>query len=200
MRFFGFLHIHVLTYSHTHTHILTHTYSHTHTHTHILTHAHSHTHTRTLTYSHTHTCTYTYSYKPTHTHTHSHTHTLTLTHIRLIRIERIVVSITYSKCRGNSCKWNLEVKRARPSAFWGWVTKREVAVSVWIEEVSHVIKWSKKSYMHTFSYYLRFYNFKIFWIFFDFFWIFQNFIPGSPITNSPGITCYPRRTYHIRQR
>jgi hypothetical protein len=32
-----------------------------------------------------------------------------------------------------------------------------------------VIKWSKKSYIHSFSYYLGFYNFKIFWIFFYFF-------------------------------
>jgi hypothetical protein len=42
--------------------------------------------------------------------------------------------------------------------------------------------------MHSFSYYLGFYNFKIFWIFFlDF----SKFYPGAPITSSPGIKCYP---------
>jgi hypothetical protein len=78
MRFFGFLHTHILTCAHTH----------------ILTLSHSHTHIHTLL----------------------HSHTPTLTHIRLIRIERVIVSISYNKCRGNSCKWNLEVKRARPGA------------------------------------------------------------------------------------
>jgi hypothetical protein len=141
-------------------------------------------HTHILTYAHTHILTL----------THSHTHTTTLTHISLIRV---IVSISYNKCRGNSCKWNSEVKRARPGALWGWVTEREVDVSVWIEEVKSVIKWSKKSYMHSFSYYLVFYNFKIFW---KFFWIFRNFIPGAPLTDSPGITCYPRRTDEMRQR
>jgi hypothetical protein len=36
------------------------------------------------------------------------------------------------------------------------------------KEISSVIKWSKKSYMHSFSYYLGFYNFKIFWNFLNF--------------------------------
>jgi hypothetical protein len=121
----------------------THTYSHAHTHT------YSHTHILTLTYTH--------SYTHTLTYTHSYTHT--------IRIERVIVSISYNKCRDNSFKWNSEVKRARrsPEARWGWMTKREVIVSVWIEKVPGVIKWSKKSYMYSFSYYLGFYNFKIFW-------------------------------------
>jgi hypothetical protein len=52
----------------------------------------------------------------THAHTHTHTHTLTLTDIRLIRIERVIVLIRYNVCRDGSCKWNLEVKRARPRA------------------------------------------------------------------------------------
>jgi hypothetical protein len=72
-------------------------------HTYILTHANTHTHT--------HTSTHTYS----HSHTHIHT-LLQLTHIRLIRIERVIVSISYNKCRGSSCKWKSEVKRARPGA------------------------------------------------------------------------------------
>jgi hypothetical protein len=58
MRFFGFLHTHILTCAHTH----------------ILT------------------------------LTHSYTHTPALTHIRLIRIERVRVPISYNKCRGNSRK------------------------------------------------------------------------------------------------
>jgi hypothetical protein len=62
---------------------------------------------RTHTYTHTHTLIY----------THSHTHTPTLTYIRLIRIKRVIVSRRYNKCRGNSCKWNSEVKRDRPGAF-----------------------------------------------------------------------------------
>jgi hypothetical protein len=62
------------------------------------------THTHILTQAHTHTNTLTY--------THSYTHT----HIRLIRIERVIVSISYNKCRGSSCKWNSEVKRARLGA------------------------------------------------------------------------------------
>jgi hypothetical protein len=95
----------------------------------------SHTHTHKHTYSHTHILTL----------THLHTHTPTLTHIRLIRIERAIVSISYNKCRGNSCKWNSEVKRARLGALWGWVTKREVTISVWIEKFRGVIKWSKKN-------------------------------------------------------
>jgi hypothetical protein len=86
-------------------------------HRHILTYAH----TQILTQAHTHILTL----------THSHTHTPTLIHIRLIRIERGIVSISYNKCRGNSCKWNSKVKRARPGALWGWVTKWEVAISVW---------------------------------------------------------------------
>jgi hypothetical protein len=64
-----------------------------------------------------HFCTHTYILTHTHTHiyilTHSHTHTPTLTHIRLIMIERVIVSISYNKCGGSSCKWNSEVKRAR---------------------------------------------------------------------------------------
>jgi hypothetical protein len=71
-------------------------------HTLILTHAH--THILTLTLSHTHILTL----------RHSHTHTPTLTDIRLIRIERVIVAIRYNGCRDGSCKWNLEVKRARP--------------------------------------------------------------------------------------
>jgi hypothetical protein len=68
----------------------------------------------THTYSHVHT--HAYSHTHTHIHTHSHIHTPTLTHMRLIRIERVIVSISYNKCRGNSCKWNSEVKRAMPGA------------------------------------------------------------------------------------
>jgi hypothetical protein len=114
-------------------------------------------HTHILTQAHTHILTL----------THSHTHTPTLTHIRLIRIERVIVSISYNMCRGSSCNWNSEVKRAGSGALWGWVIKWEVTVLVWIEDVSSVI-WSKKSYMHSFSYYLGFYNFKIFWNIFGF--------------------------------
>jgi hypothetical protein len=58
----------------------------------------------------------------------------------------------------------------------------------------------KKSYMHSFSYYLGFYKFKIFWNFFVFFLDFLKFYPGAPITNSPGITCYPQRTSQMRHR
>jgi hypothetical protein len=65
-------------------------------HTHILMDIRAYTHILTLTYS--------------------RTHTPTLTHIRLIRIERVIVSIRYNGCRDDSCKWNLEVKRARPGA------------------------------------------------------------------------------------
>jgi hypothetical protein len=94
------------------------------------THTHGHTHIHTLLHSHTHILTL----------THSHTHTHTLIHIRLIRV---IVSIRYNGCRDSSCKWNLEVKHARPGALWGWVTEREVIVSVWIEVIEGVIKWSK---------------------------------------------------------
>jgi hypothetical protein len=66
---------------------------------------------RFFTFLHTHILTY------VHTHililTHSHTHATILTHISLIRIERVIVSVSYNKCRGNSCKWNSKVKRAR---------------------------------------------------------------------------------------
>jgi hypothetical protein len=64
-----------------------------------------------------------HTYSRAHTHIltliDSHIHTPTLTHIRLIRIERVIVSIRYNGCRDGSCK-------------------------VRIEEISVVIKWSKK--------------------------------------------------------
>jgi hypothetical protein len=68
--------------------------------THTLTHSHTHTrtHTHTHTYSHTHTPIY------SHTHTHIYSRTHTLTHIRLIRIERIIVSIRHNGCRASTCK------------------------------------------------------------------------------------------------
>jgi hypothetical protein len=114
--------------------------------------AHTYTHIRRAhTHTHTHTLTYTYNYTNTHKPSKDW------------------------KGRGYSCKWNSEVKRARPGALWGWVTEREVDVSVWIEEVKSVIKWSKKSYMHSFSYYLGFYNFKIFWKLFQIFLDFPKF-------------------------
>jgi hypothetical protein len=131
------------------------------------THTHGQTHIHTLLHSHTHILTLTYSHSHTHIHKLIHSHTHTLIHIRLIRV---IVSIRYNGFRDSSCKWNSEVKRARPIPLWGWVTEREVIVSVWIEVIEGVIKWSKKSYMHSFSFYLGFYNFKIFWTFFDFFW------------------------------
>jgi hypothetical protein len=137
----------------------------------------------------------------THSYTHIHTsHTLTYTHHTLIHISliRVIVSIRYNGCRDSSCKWNSKVKRARPGALWGWVTEREVIVSVWIEVIEGVIKWSKKSYMHSFSFYLGFYNFKIFWTFFWIFWIFlkfPKFYPRRTFTSLPGIKCYPRRTH-----
>jgi hypothetical protein len=46
------------------------------------------THIHTLTLTVTHTLTYTHSYRHT------------LTHIRLIRIERAIVSLRYNVCRG----------------------------------------------------------------------------------------------------
>jgi hypothetical protein len=118
---------------------------------HILTHAHTHIYSHTCTHTHTHT----YS----HSHIHSHTHIHTLIYISLIRIERLIVSIRYNMCRGSSCKWNSEVKRARPGALWGWLIEWEV--------ITFSVKWGdfrydkmvKKSYKHSFSYYLGFYNF-----------------------------------------
>jgi hypothetical protein len=42
---------------------------------------------------------HTYSHILTHTHTHTHTCIYKLTHVRLIRIERIIVSIRYNGYR-----------------------------------------------------------------------------------------------------
>jgi hypothetical protein len=64
-----------------------------------------------------------------------------------------------------------------------------------------VIKWSKKSYMHSFSYYLGFYNFKIFWNFFEFSKILSRrtyykfatdkMLSPAHIPNVPAVIFYP---------